>query len=56
MLLVILLIAIVDFFIGTFIPRSPTSEDSYRGFTGYSGNFSLQHYYRVYANKTEAQK
>ena len=37
MLLVILLIAIADFFIGTFIPRSPNSEDVYRGFTGYNG-------------------
>ena len=36
-LLVILIIAIADFLIGTFIPRGANSEDVYRGFTGYSG-------------------
>ncbi len=34
-LLVILLIAIIDFLIGTFI--SPTSDEKAKGFSGYSG-------------------
>ena len=37
MLLVILLIAIADFLIGTFIPRGFDSQDRDRGFMGYSG-------------------
>ena len=36
-LLVILLIAIADFLIGTFIPRGFDSQDRDRGFMGYSG-------------------
>jgi hypothetical protein len=36
-LLVILLIAIADFLIGTFIPRGFNSQDRDRGFMGYSG-------------------
>lgn len=39
MLLIILLVAIADFLIGTFIPRDEMSEDRDRGFTGYSGTW-----------------
>ena len=40
-LLVILLIAIADFLIGTFIPRGFDSQDRDRGFMGYSGKYML---------------
>ena len=58
MLLVILLIAIANFFIGTFIPRSSTSEDTYRGFTGYNGILMYILYYTcdVCANGNDHQK
>ncbi len=36
-LLVILLVAITNFVIGTFLYRGPDSQETQRGFTGYSG-------------------
>lgn len=43
-LLVILLIAIVDFLIGTFIPRGTGTVEKDRGFTGYSGTVYVHVY------------
>lgn len=45
-LLIILLIAITDFFIGSFISRSADSETHLRGFTGYLGMVGLLWYGR----------
>lgn len=46
-LLVILLIAIADFLIGTFIPRNFDSQDRDRGFMGYSGNYMYMYMYII---------
>ena len=39
-MLIVLLIAILDFVVGTFIP--PTDKKFARGFTGYRGDYSVE--------------